>query len=258
MKAFRSSQGRTSIRRLGTHATSRWSSSTSSPTAYPPIDVGQIRARLTSPRPPDVPSPSDRQPQNSASRIHDDFLSRGHAQQLRALLADLLPAGFFSSSLPSSFPPGDAPADGDPLRPGEHLAFFPARHPASALAADGTDRDHHPGPPLARRMWAGGGISFRPGALRLGCPAYCVESVADVSLRGTGTGRDDKVFVELRREYRQAVRDDAKQPADGPEKEARRSGDDSGGVLCAEERRTLVFMRPSEGEAPPRRVVKGE
>lgn len=128
---------------------------------------------------------------------------------------------------------------GRPLPQGHHLVYFPLQTPPSALAPDGADADHSPGPPFSRRLWAGGQLLFRPGwrqrLLLDGRPWFCRETIEGVELRGP-PGRE-KVFVDVVR--RHGLGHDSREPWD------------------IEETRTLVFLRDdgdaarANGESPP-------
>ncbi|KAL1868431.1 hypothetical protein VTK73DRAFT_3670 [Phialemonium thermophilum] len=102
------------------------------------------------------------------------------------------------------------PPPGLPMPLGHHTVYFPPQMPASRLSPDGADRDHAPGPPFVRRLWAGGSLVFSPGweeRMRLdGRRAVCVETVGEpvVKSRGGGSrsaGAGDKVLVSVVRRY---------------------------------------------------------
>jgi hydroxyacyl-ACP dehydratase HTD2-like protein with hotdog domain len=123
---------------------------------------------------------------------------------------------------------------------GHHLVYFPLQTPASGLAFDGADQDHAPSAEFTKRLWAGGEVRFKEKGLVLdGRPWVCREEIGDVKVKGGGK-EDEKVFVDVWRRY-------------GLGHEAEERGWD------IEERRTLVFMRKTEGDegpAPAARLVK--
>jgi hydroxyacyl-ACP dehydratase HTD2-like protein with hotdog domain len=171
------------------------------------------------------------------AKVIPDYLTPMPSHLLTTTLNDLIPPAALSP-LPSS-PVAAAAA----LPQGHHLVYFPIQLPPSRLVPDGTDPDHSPGPPFARRMWAGGEVVFRPGwhrgLLLDGRPGLCVEDIVDA--RSRGPAGEEKVFVDVRRRYN----DGHEQPES----------------WFIEERRTLVFMRdhvPSPNPAPVAspRVIK--
>ncbi|KAF7904546.1 hypothetical protein EAF00_001880 [Botryotinia globosa] len=82
-----------------------------------------------------------------------------------------------------------------------HLVYFSPQIPHDALLPDGTDPLQSPGPPFARRMWAGGSLVFNTTSgeqLRLGnMRAACIERIVDVSVKGREG--DEKVYVNIER-----------------------------------------------------------
>jgi 3-methylfumaryl-CoA hydratase len=92
--------------------------------------------------------------------------------------------------------PGPPPGPGDPLPPLWHwLAFLPDA-PQAMLGRDGHPRLGGFLPPLTlpRRMWAGGRLTFSPGAT-VAAPLRRTSVVADITAK---TGRSgDLVFVEV-------------------------------------------------------------
>lgn len=96
------------------------------------------------------------------------------------------------------------------LPQGHHLVYFPPTHPTSLLLPDGTDRDHFPGEPFTRRLWASGSLTFhQPQQLVLdGKRAACIEMVENVDLQRGGNPKDDKtpkqIFVTIDRQYKAA------------------------------------------------------
>ncbi|KAK3313548.1 hypothetical protein B0H66DRAFT_355853 [Apodospora peruviana] len=87
---------------------------------------------------------------------------------------------------------------------GHHLVYFPLQEPSNKLMPDGTDRDHCPGHPFTRRMWAGGSITYADDWYRKfrldGRRACCVETVGEPTLRSSING-DKRVYVDVRRRY---------------------------------------------------------
>ncbi|KAJ9152092.1 Mesaconyl-C4 CoA hydratase [Pleurostoma richardsiae] len=167
-----------------------------------------------------------------------DVLSPTPSHLLNISLSDHLPPEcypppFTRASL--TLPPSSPSSAASPMPLAHHLVYFPPQIAPSLLLPDGTDPDHSPGPPFARRMWAGGAVSFAPGwrdSLRLdGRRAVCVESVGDVVVRGAPG--DESVFVDVWRRYGPVRGED---DAAAAEEEVSRAP-------AVEERRTLVFMR---------------
>ena len=100
------------------------------------------------------------------------------------------------------------PATGDSpvITPGHHLIWFNPALPFDRLLPDGTDVLHSPGPPWARRMWAGGSVVTRPDqyfnhkeGFVLGAAMTGVECIKDVRLRGHGNTA--KLFVTIERRF---------------------------------------------------------
>ncbi|KAK0645929.1 hypothetical protein B0T16DRAFT_457915 [Cercophora newfieldiana] len=143
---------------------------------------------------------------------------------------------------------------------GHHLVYFPLQAPKSALQPDGTDPDHAPGWPFVRRMWAGGSVSFSPGLIfnpSFDTKGWCIESVGEPVLkRGSGPG-DEKVFVEVKRQYGYAPAALLAELSPSKLLEKHQS-------VQMEEIRKLVFMRErgpvkvADGTepAPPARIIK--
>ncbi|KAH6604319.1 hypothetical protein Trco_007765, partial [Trichoderma cornu-damae] len=123
---------------------------------------------------------------------------------------------------------------------GHHLVYFPLQTPASQLAFDGADKDHSPGEEFTKRMWAGGEVRFGGKGLALDGSAWvCSEEIGDVRVKGAGR-HDEKVFVDVWRRYGLGHDAESKGPGDWD----------------IEERRTLVFMRKTEDDQGPARLVK--
>ncbi|KAJ6485698.1 hypothetical protein C8R45DRAFT_997537 [Mycena sanguinolenta] len=92
--------------------------------------------------------------------------------------------------------PYKAPEKGEPLGYGSHLAFFHPRNPENALRPDGTDADFCPPPPLTRRMWAGGRMTWdAQNPLRIGNKAVSTSTVHSVDKKGFDAG-SPMVFVK--------------------------------------------------------------
>lgn len=181
--------------------------------------------------------------------------------------AEPKPHGPFLACPPRPLSPADRADDALAMPAGHHLVYFPPQVPASHLAPDGADKDHCPGAPFVRRLWAGGSVTFADAwesRMRLdGRQAVCVETVEPPVLR-TGSGAD-KVLVNVVRKYGLVYSDSEAHwrrdyhPATYPRALARVQKQPD-----IEEVRRLVFLRESEAVAGeevadrPRRVVKGE
>ncbi|EXV03330.1 MaoC like domain protein [Metarhizium robertsii] len=182
-------------------------------------------------------SPSQPSP-TSSSRITNDLQSR--PPKLIPDYLNPMPSHLLSTTLSDLLhaPTPSSPAIQSPpevLPQGHHLVYFPIQTAPSKLAPDGADLDHSPGPEFPRRMWAGGEVNFHKGwresLLMDGRPWRCKEEIGDVRVKGDKG--QEKVFVDVWRRY------GAKQEWD------------------IEERRTLVFMRNTEGQlaSAPRRAT---
>ncbi|KAK7031561.1 mesaconyl-c(4)-CoA hydratase [Favolaschia claudopus] len=85
-----------------------------------------------------------------------------------------------------------------PLPYGSHLTFFHPRNSESKLRADGTDADFCPPPPLTRRMWAGGRMTWNSrNPLRIGESAVSTSTVQSVEKKGFDKGTP-MAFVKQR------------------------------------------------------------
>ncbi|OAX41936.1 hypothetical protein K503DRAFT_780264 [Rhizopogon vinicolor AM-OR11-026] len=94
--------------------------------------------------------------------------------------------------------PPSPPVEGTPLGYGHHLVFFHPRNPEALLRTDGTGADFCPPEPFARRMWAGGTMTWnRDGELKVGEKATAVSTVAKVEKKGFEVGKP-MVFVNQR------------------------------------------------------------
>lgn len=173
------------------------------------------------------------------AKVIPDYLTPMPSHLLNTTLNDLL-----TTSLPSSPKILSNPSS---LSPAHQLVYFPIQTAPSALAPDGADPDHSPGPPFSRRMWAGGELNFRKGweneLILDGRPWVCRESIEDVKVKGLGG--QEKIFVEVWRKY--GVGHEIEDLADR--------------IWQIEERRTLVFMRKQEvvtevgsSTSPPRMI----
>jgi len=189
-----------------------------------------------------------------------DTLSPLNSHLLDLALEDHLPAQASANPdvLTSRFPRKGL-SQSSFLPEGHHLVYFPIQAPNSALQPDGTDPDHAPGAPFVRRMWAGGSIRYNPG-IRFNpfdSKGWCVESVGEPVLKQGRTPGEEKVFVEVGRQYGVAPTDAVLRPP------AANNLIEKYGVRL-EETRKLVFMRnrgpaKTEGEgvaAPPPRVIR--
>ncbi|KAI0969252.1 hypothetical protein F4678DRAFT_169245 [Xylaria arbuscula] len=218
----------------------RYSSSAShvSQTSTPGIGIEAIRASMLA-RPP---------------QIHMDMMYSTPSYTLDGVLKDFLPLDcIMKQHVPEAealqhFVYGLPDSDLTPLLPaGHHFIYFPLRLPSSQLCADGTDPFHSPRhtpfTPFTRRMWAGGSIR-NIGLMGLDRRlAVCLERIVDVKARGVAG--NEKIFVEVQREYvTERVFAEYFDPGEQVLKQ-RALGSPSG----ITERRTLVFMRePSEEE----------
>ncbi|KAK6978136.1 mesaconyl-c(4)-CoA hydratase [Favolaschia claudopus] len=86
-----------------------------------------------------------------------------------------------------------------PLPYGSHLAFFHPRNSESKLRADGTDADFCPPPPLTRRMWAGGRMTWNSrNPLRIGESAGTPMAFVKQRIEITASGQREPSVVEER------------------------------------------------------------
>jgi hypothetical protein len=190
-----------------------------------------------------------------------DYLTPMPSHLLNIALADFLPencypAGFKTSDLilptHTNRPPNEGSAPSEAVLPqGHHLVYFPPQVLGKDLLADGTDVLHSPGPPFVRRMWAGGSLIYSASAKRQldlrRKRSYCLESIADVQVRGTG--EEERVVVDIER--RVAVGAETLKTGFMPNHVA---------VL---EKRKLVFLKDIKPEAAlarlgnPDRVIDG-
>lgn len=137
-----------------------------------------------------------------------DYLSPTPSHLLNISLADFLPPTCYPDNfklqdltLPFTTTLGNECSDAALLPQSHHLVYFSPQIPHSALLPDGTDPLQSPGPPFARRMWAGGSLVFNTTSgeqLRLGnMRAACIERIVDVSVKGREG--DEKVYVNIER-----------------------------------------------------------
>ncbi|KAF7371018.1 Mesaconyl-C(4)-CoA hydratase [Mycena sanguinolenta] len=95
--------------------------------------------------------------------------------------------------------PYKAPEKGELLGYGSHLAFFHPRNPESVLRPDGTDADFCPPPPLVRRMWAGGRMTWNPqNPLRIGQKAGSPMAFVKQKIEVVPEGQTTPSVVEER------------------------------------------------------------
>ena len=82
-----------------------------------------------------------------------------------------------------------APAEGEPIAPGWHLAYFPAANRLASLGADGLPLESGvlPAMPLPRRMYAGATLTFHA-PIMVGDRLRRETEFSDVQLRKGGTG----------------------------------------------------------------------
>ncbi|KAI1313616.1 hypothetical protein F5Y03DRAFT_103383 [Xylaria venustula] len=215
----------------------RYSSSAShvSQTSTPGIDIEAIRAEMLA-RP---------------LQIHKDMMFPTPSFTLNGVLKDFLPPDcIMKQHMPEAevyrHHVYDLPdSDQTPLLPaGHHFIYFPLQLASSQLCADGTDPFHSPRhTPFTRRMWAGG---FIRDIVCMGLnrrPAVCLERIVDVKARGAAG--EEKIFVEVLREY--VTGRVFEHYFDPVEQVLEQRGIKH--PVGITERRTLVFMRePSEEE----------
>ena len=140
-------------------------------------------------------------------------------------VADALPV-FQARALAATLDREDAPAAGDALPPLWHWVYFADVFGNAALMENGHRRlgDFLPPVPLPRRMFGGAKLSFlRP--LRLGEPAQCATTLADVSVKQGKSGT--MVVLKLRKAYSM-----------------------SGSAAIVEEQDAVYREAPRPGEAP--------
>lgn len=147
-------------------------------------------------------------------RISIDNMSTTPSYLLNLALADHLPAscqpdlfaarhskhgayGMLPTSLTDSRPP--------PLPEGHHLVYFPLQVSSNGLMADGTDKDHYPGWPFVRRMWAGGSVNFISHQNRQlyldNNLAFCIETLGKPVLKRGVVPGEEMVFIDVKRRY---------------------------------------------------------
>lgn len=146
-----------------------------------------------------------------------------------------------------------------------HLVYFPPPLPLSSLRRDGTDPLHSPRSPFSRQMWGGGKIDYSEYKLSLnGAPAFCLEHITDVTVRGHEG--QEMVWVRIERrashfEYHHVQL----QPAESPLGIQRESlGQYLGEAKARDplEVRNLVFLRDNSMQTaqprihPPRKIIK--
>ena len=204
--------------------------------------------------------------QNLKSRppnIVYDTLSATNSHLLNIALADFLPPvchpeHFRAQDLQLPEPDEQNPS---PLPIGHHLVYFPAQVKSTQLLEDGTDVLHWPGQPFTRRLWAGGSLEFKDnsviqlindtatngaedeqqnkthdGMLKLNDKrAVCIERIVEASSKGEFP--NEKIVVDIERLYGQQIM-----------MEAMQRGLDTQSFASIIEKRTLVFMRPNQGQ----------
>lgn len=126
-----------------------------------------------------------------------------------------------------------------------HLVYFPPTLPLSSLYHDGTDPLHSPGPPFTRRMWAGGKIDYSASTLWLNdLPAFCLERITDLTIRGQ-EGHEKAVVRIERRAHHDSGEDEPEHP-EGPfgrKKEVTSPYFDRIEAQAPFEVRNLIFLR---------------
>ena len=112
-------------------------------------------------------------------------------------------AVFQARALAATLDREDAPAAGDALPPLWHWVYFADVFRNAALMENGHRRlgDFLPPIPLPRRMFGGARLSYRR-PLRLGEPARCTTTIADVAVKAGRSGQ--MVVLTLRREFADA------------------------------------------------------
>jgi len=70
---------------------------------------------------------------------------------------------------------------------------------------DGTDKDHYPGWPFVRRMWAGGSVTFANTNNRDfvldGRRVHCIETMGQPVLSPNQIPGQEKIFIDIKRRY---------------------------------------------------------
>jgi len=130
-----------------------------------------------------------------------------------------------------------APADGTPVPPLYHLAYFTPAQLPGILGIDGTDTSFNPSAPFTRRMWAGGSVSW-PGAsseryLRIGDTVTEVTKVLRCDPKVIKATGEKMIVAGVLKEFW-----------------------DGRGDICVSERRNWVFreaLDPSKPVSPPKR-----
>lgn len=94
------------------------------------------------------------------------------------------------------------PPAGTPLPPGYHLVYFSPASVESELGADGTDRTFNAPGPFSRRMWAGGRMTWTPGAapLRVGDEAEERTRFVGAAAKRSRDG-SEMVLVDVEKEF---------------------------------------------------------
>lgn len=94
------------------------------------------------------------------------------------------------------------PPAGTPLPPGYHLVYFSPASVESELGADGTDRTFNAPGPFSRRMWAGGRMTWIPGAapLRVGDEAEERTRFVGAAAKRSRDG-SEMVLVDVEKEF---------------------------------------------------------
>ncbi|KAK4175978.1 hypothetical protein QBC36DRAFT_353403 [Triangularia setosa] len=188
------------------------SSSSSPPLSPPPVIIESYldfaRKKFSSQRPKHLPT----------------VLTPDKADQLTLALEDANPS-FCQSH--------DEYEDYNLLPQGYHMVYFEPKVSSYTPMLDGTDPYHFPGQPFERRMWTGGSVTFTPEyhsrmLLSDSTEAECIETV---NPRATQFKGEDKVFVEISRDY--YVTSPPTTPSQPESK-----------IKVLSETRKLVFLRP--------------
>ena len=136
------------------------------------------------------------------------------------------------------------PADGTPVPPAYHWAWFTPAQIQQRLGVDGTDASFNPDSPFTRRMWAGGSVHW-PGAdagrsqqhyLKVGDTATEITKLLSCEPKTIKKTGENMLVVGVEKEFR-----------------------DSKGNLCIVDNRNWVFreaLEPSKPALPPKKPVE--
>lgn len=133
------------------------------------------------------------------------------------------------------------PAEGTPLPPGYHLAYFTPPQLLGILGLDGTDASFNPNSPFTRRMWAGGSVHW-PSTNPNSASSACLK-VGDTATEITRVLSCEPKIIKKTGESMLVV---------GVEKEFRDSKDN----LCILDKRNWVFREALDPSKPAPILVK--